>query len=1016
MLSVPSLSDTIYPRLSSQPTPQQLTNLYTPTDEEKAFAQRMTRTPFHCLGLLVLLKTFHRLGYAVPLAQVPPVIVVQIASAAGLEVSAPDWASYDRSQTRKRHLSLVREYWQITPYRQQGAAVMEQALAEAAQTKQDLVDLSNIAVQRLSQKRIELPGFTTLERAARTARHEATLHCYQTINRALSAADRARLQRLFVQIVQEPITGWEKLKQEPGKPILSKLNLWIERFHWLQSFPFPQAVLETIPRAKVLHFAAEAQTLDIARMKELPPDKRYSLAMAMLSAQLARAMDDLAELFIKRMRQLHHDGKEALAHYRAENQQRTDELISTLKLLVVAYQTEGAVPERFTAIEQVLGDDAPELLEQCEAHLAYVGDNYFPFLPKLYRSHRPVFFGLLEVLPLHSSTQDNSLIDALAFIQAHRGKRKTWLSLSFEPAADPDPSTEMDTVLDLSWIPQKWWALVTGQKTRSLAPTQVHRIYFELCVFSHLLLELQSGDVYLQGSDEYGDYYGQLISWEDYHASVQDYGQLVNLPVEPKAFVCQVQQRLAQMATMADQSFPSNTQVSYQKERLVIHKPKSKSPPGLAQLEALIQQRLEPLHVLDILADTEAWLQWTRSFGPISGYDAKLDNPVARYVMTTFCYGCNLGPSQTARSLHQVDRRQLSHIHHRHISEDKLQQAVVTLVNGYHRFRLPQYWGSGKHASVDGTQWDVYENNLMAEYHIRYRGYGAIGYYHISDTYIALFSNFIPCGVWEAIYMLDGLLFNESDIQPDTIHGDTQAQSATVFALAYLLGITLMPRIRRWQNLDFYRPTRGDHYEHLDSLFTQTVDWALIERHLPDMFRVALSIKAGKLKPSTLLRKLGTNSRKNKLFQAFYELGSALRTRFLLQYLTQEELRSMIQVAINKSESFNRFVQWLSFGGETSGIASNNRDEMRKRLKYNHLVANCVIFHNVVELTRVLNQLHQEGYRFVQAAISALSPYLTGHINRFGLYHLDAERQPLPLNFELAMGKPIFDLIERRLD
>jgi hypothetical protein len=63
----------------------------------------------------------------------------------------------------------------------------------------------------------------------------------------------------------------------------------------------------------------------------------------------------------------------------------------------------------------------------------------------------------------------------------------------------------------------------------------------------------------------------------------------------------------------------------------------------------------------------------------------------------------------------------------------------------------------------------------------------------------------------------------------------------------------------------------------------------------------------------------------------------------------------------------------------------------QKRLDYNHLVANCVLFHHVVELTRVLNQLHQEGYRFVQAAISALSPYLTGYINRFGLYRLDSE-------------------------
>ena len=37
---------------------------------------------------------------------------------------------------------------------------------------------------------------------------------------------------------------------------------------------------------------------------------------------------------------------------------------------------------------------------------------------------------------------------------------------------------------------------------------------------------------------------------------------------------------------------------------------------------------------------------------------------------------------------------------------------------------------------------------------------GGIGYYHVSDTYVALSSHFIPSGVWEAVYILDGLLKN----------------------------------------------------------------------------------------------------------------------------------------------------------------------------------------------------------------------------------------------------------------
>ena len=137
---------------------------------------------------------------------------------------------------------------------------------------------------------------------------------------------------------------------------------------------------------------------------------------------------------------------------------------------------------------------------------------------------------------------------------------------------------------------------------------------------------------------------------------------------------------------------------------------------------------------------------------------------------------------------------------------------------------------------------------------IRYGGYGGIAYYHVSDTYIALFSRFIPCSVWEAVYILDGLLSNQSEMKPNEVSGDTQAQNTVVFGLAHLLGIRLMPRIRNLKDLTLYRPDPSKTYVHIDELLTGTVDWDLIATHLPDMLRIALSIKTGRMTASTILR------------------------------------------------------------------------------------------------------------------------------------------------------------------
>ena len=48
---------------------------------------------------------------------------------------------------------------------------------------------------------------------------------------------------------------------------------------------------------------------------------------------------------------------------------------------------------------------------------------------------------------------------------------------------------------------------------------------------------------------------------------------------------------------------------------------------------------------------------------------------------------------------------------------------------------------------------------------------------------------------------------------------DTHGQSAAVFGLAYLLGIELMPRIRRWQELTLYRSDNATSYTKIDTLF-----------------------------------------------------------------------------------------------------------------------------------------------------------------------------------------------------
>src|SRR5688572_27569913 len=100
-------------------------------------------------------------------------------------------------------------------------------------------------------------------------------------------------------------------------------TLYFAHAQWLKSLNTGRHALDGIPETKLQRFADEARTMDISRMKETQHPKRVTLAAALIRIRTAQALDDLADMFIRRMQKLHHQGNEALAEYRREHQEQT---------------------------------------------------------------------------------------------------------------------------------------------------------------------------------------------------------------------------------------------------------------------------------------------------------------------------------------------------------------------------------------------------------------------------------------------------------------------------------------------------------------------------------------------------------------------------------------------------------------------------------------------------------------------------------------------------------------------
>jgi TnpA family transposase len=987
-----AIDRTAYPRPGSRLTREELRARYTLTETDLAFIRLCARGEIGRLMLATLLKARQDLGYFPATDEIHADTTGHLAQQLGLTASVSPAVTH-KTKSLYRYQVAVRSYLSVTHYDDVAEGLVTKTILETAETMSDPADLINQAVETLQAAAFDLPAFSTLDRLVNRLRAEVHARIYNRVLAHVTPEHLAILDTLLVRPANSTTTSFNRLKQTPGPATPTTIRLWIDRLDWLAGLIDPDPLLEGVTHTKLRQFAAEAAALEVSELLDISqPGKRHTLLLALLRQARMRCRDELVEMMLRRVRRTQAAAKEQLEALHDQQRETEEALIGIFGQVLQTAQVQEADDAFGRQVRQLLAEQGgvEALAAQCSTVSAWHSGNDLPLLWPIHARHRSLLFRLIDLLDIQPATQDRSLLDAMAVVSKHRHTRRD----------------ELPDSVDLGFASQRWQNFVIKRRSE---PLVLHRRALEVCVFVYLADALQSGDCYVVGAEEFADYRAQLLPWSECEPRLAAYCAALGIPERGVDFAAALKVELTSLAAEVDAGFPANSELSIDKDGTPHLKQLATSvqPKGLIEFEQEIRARMPERHLLDILKHAEHWAGYTRHFGPPSGTDPKLANAIQRYVFTVFGYGCNLGPNQTARHAPEIATAQaLRRINAQHINTDKLEAAMVDVINQYARFPLPRHWGGGRTAIADGTHVRLRENNLIGSTHIRYGGYGGIAYHHIADTYIALFTSFISCGVWEAVHILDALMKNRSTIQPDTLHADTQGQSEPVFGLCRLLGIKLMPRMRGLSDAVFYRPSKSIRYQHIDALFGDEIDWDLIATHARDMIQVVLSIQAGRVMPSMLLRKLGTYNRKSLLYRAFRELGRVERTLFLLRFFSSTEVRRVIRAETTKIETYNEFLDWVCFGGPV--VKSGDPVEQEKQLKYASLVANTVMLSNVADLMEVLCAMATDRHPVTADLVASISPYLREHIRRFGKFSLDMADLPEPLNpqplpFEVAL-------------
>ena len=218
---------------------------------------------------------------------------------------------------------------------------------------------------------------------------------------------------------------------------------------------------------------------------------------------------------------------------------------------------------------------------------------------------------------------------------------------------------------------------------------------------------------------------------------------------------------------------------------------------------------------------------------------------------------------------------------------ETLTAANARLVDGQARLPLAQAWGGGEVASADGMRFVVPVRTLHAGWNRKYYGsQRGVTYYNFTgDQFTGFHGIVIPGTLRDSLFILAGLLEQQTNLDPREIMADTHGYSEAVFGLFALLGYRFSPRLADLSDQRFWRLSKEDDYGPLNELGRHVIHSRLIHDHWDDMLRLAGSLKLGKVKAMAVMRTLQRAGSLLGLGRAVAEFGRVEKTRFLLSYV-----------------------------------------------------------------------------------------------------------------------------------
>lgn len=834
--------------------------------------------------------------------------------------------------------------------------------------------LFDLSTAWLIEHKVLLPGVTVLERLVATVRERAEQRSWQLIRHQLNDEQIQLTKQLVTTPDDESPALFDELREMPSHNSSPQIRYHLDRLETLRGYELHTIDISSLSRNRLRTLADYALLANSSRLFRLRPDRRAAVIVAGMVRLAIRIQDLIVEMVNQWLHESVTQAKKAIEQKRLQSLLEFDQAAFQLRdfaqhLLQLSQTTPIDMAKLFTQFERTQIEKAITIVNQIEQPET---SSYQSLVVERYRSARRFLPSFLRLLTFNSIEGETSDV-----LQATRFLRQL----------DQHPDETQLNEAPRGVISPSWRNLMLDDSG------QLRKEAYTMNVLQVLLQQLRQRDVYLMPSEDWADPRQYLIDktrWQ--HVKPQICRLLARHP-EPEPELKQLSAQLDDAYEQTNQALKGDTELRMELINGVL-RPISPNldaipdTPLLVILRQALTQRLPNVDLPDLMLEVHQMTRFADAFTHISERQSRVNDLHISLCAVLLAQGCNIGLEAVAdERIPALTLHRLTWVQHHYVRPDTLREANRWLVQAQSLLRIAQMWGGGDIASADGLRFVVPPKALHGGFNRKYFGSGrGITFFNfMSNQFTGFHHIVIPGTLKEALFILDGLLDQTTNLQPTQVMTDTNSYTDLVFGLFWLLGFQFSPRLADIKDQRFWRMERQADYGVFNDISKHKISTKRVASDWDDMLRTAGSLKMGDVLPSQLMRIFSAKSGSTSLAKSIRDVGRIAKTLHMLHYLRDEAYQRQILTQLNHTEFRHKLARRLCYGNRGQ-LKHSYKEGQEEQLGALGLLLNILVYWNTYYLDRALDDFLHVQPDIDHADLARITPLAYEHIRILGRY------------------------------